>query len=142
MSADVAIKVRGLKTAYGTHVVHENLDLDVQRGEVMGVIGPSGCGKSVLLRAITGLKEPSAGEVHVFGQDVIHLQSEDITALQRLWGIMFQDGALFFQPDRARKRHGADEGTYKSRATFDETARRSKDSDVGTGDLGRPEIPI
>ncbi|MCR9225418.1 MAG: ATP-binding cassette domain-containing protein, partial [Hyphomonas sp.] len=95
MNADVAIKVRGLKTAYGTHVVHENLDLDVQRGEVMGVIGPSGCGKSVLLRAITGLKEPSAGEVHVFGQDVIHLQSEDITALQRLWGIMFQDGALF-----------------------------------------------
>lgn len=95
MSSDIAIQVRGLKTAYGTHVVHEHLDLDVRRGEVMGIIGPSGCGKSVLLRAITGLKEPSAGAVYVFGQDVIHLQSEDITALQRLWGIMFQDGALF-----------------------------------------------
>ncbi len=95
MSADIAIKVRGLKTAYGTHVVHENLDLDVRRGEVIGIIGPSGCGKSVLLRAITGLKEPSAGEIHVFGQDVIHLQSEDVAALQRLWCIMFQDGALF-----------------------------------------------
>nr|WP_070961476.1 ATP-binding cassette domain-containing protein [Hyphomonas sp. Mor2] len=95
MSADIAIQVRGLKTAYGTHVVHEHLDLDVRRGEVVGIIGPSGCGKSVLLRAITGLKEPSAGEVHVFGQDVLHLQNEDVAALQSLWGIMFQDGALF-----------------------------------------------
>ena len=95
MSTDLAIRVRGLKTAYGTHVVHEHLDLDVRRGEVIGIIGPSGCGKSVLLRAITGLKEPSAGAVQVFDQDVIHLQSRDIAALQRLWGIMFQDGALF-----------------------------------------------
>ena len=95
MSAEIAIRVRGLKTAYGTHVVHEHLDLDVRSGEVIGIIGPSGCGKSVLLRAITGLKKPSAGEVDVFGQDVIHLQNADITALQRLWGIMFQDGALF-----------------------------------------------
>ena len=92
---DIAIKVRDLKTAYGTHVVHEHLDLDVHAGEVIGIIGPSGCGKSVLLRAITGLKQPSAGRVEVFGQDVIHLHSSDVTALQRLWGIMFQDGALF-----------------------------------------------
>ena len=95
MSSDIAIRVRGLKTAYGTHVVHEHLDLDIRSGEVIGIIGPSGCGKSVLLRAITGLKKPSAGEVDVFGQDVIHLQNSDIAALQRLWGIMFQDGALF-----------------------------------------------
>ncbi|MEO1305243.1 MAG: ATP-binding cassette domain-containing protein, partial [Pseudomonadota bacterium] len=71
MSVEIAIRVRGLKTAYGTHVVHEHLDLDVRSGEVIGIIGPSGCGKSVLLRAITGLKKPSAGEVDVFGQDVI-----------------------------------------------------------------------
>lgn len=95
MTRDIAIKVRGLKTAYGTHVVHEHLDLDVMSGEVIGIIGPSGCGKSVLLRAITGLKRPSEGAVDVFGQDVLHLQDEDIAALQSLWGIMFQDGALF-----------------------------------------------
>ncbi|WOR16109.1 ATP-binding cassette domain-containing protein [Hyphomonas sp. FCG-A18] len=95
MNHEVAIKVRGLKTAYGTHVVHQDLDLDVRKGEVMGVIGPSGCGKSVLLRAIVGLKEPAAGEVEVFGQDVLHLQGQDRDALQKLWGIMFQDGALF-----------------------------------------------
>jgi phospholipid/cholesterol/gamma-HCH transport system ATP-binding protein len=95
MNHEVAIKVRGLKTAYGTHVVHQDLDLDVRKGEVMGVIGPSGCGKSVLLRAIVGLKEPAAGEVEVFGQDVLHLQGRGRDALQKLWGIMFQDGALF-----------------------------------------------
>ncbi|MEL7232628.1 MAG: ATP-binding cassette domain-containing protein, partial [Pseudomonadota bacterium] len=95
MSADIAIKVRGLKTAYGEHVVHDNLDLDVKRGEVLGVIGPSGTGKSVLLRAIVGLKTPAAGQIEVFGQDVLALQGKDQDALQRLWGIMFQDGALF-----------------------------------------------
>ncbi len=93
--SDLAIKVRGLKTAYGTHVVHEQLDLEMRKGEVLGVIGPSGTGKSVLLRAIVGLKQPAAGEVEVFGQDVLHLQEKDQSALQSLWGLMFQDGALF-----------------------------------------------
>lgn len=92
---DIAIKVRGLKTAYGPHVVHEALDLDVKRGEVMGVIGPSGTGKSVLLRAIVGLKRPSAGTVEVFGQEVTAMHGHETDALQKLWGIMFQDGALF-----------------------------------------------
>ncbi|MEO0549958.1 MAG: ABC transporter ATP-binding protein [Pseudomonadota bacterium] len=95
MSDTVAIRVRGLKTAYGEHVVHEKLDLDVYKGEVLGVIGPSGTGKSVLLRAIVGLKVPAEGSVEVFGQDVVHMFGEDHAALQRLWGIMFQDGALF-----------------------------------------------
>lgn len=95
MSAEIAIKVRGLKTAYGNHVVHQDLDLDVRRGEVLGVIGPSGTGKSVLLRAIVGLKTPAGGQVEVNGQDVLALQSTNDDALQKLWGIMFQDGALF-----------------------------------------------
>ena len=95
MSEEIAIKVRGLKTAYGNHVVHENLDLDVRKGEVLGVIGPSGCGKSVLLRAIVGLKPPAEGSVEVFGQEVTTMHGHDEAALQKLWGIMFQDGALF-----------------------------------------------
>jgi len=92
---DLAIRVRGLKTAYGSHVVHEDLDLDIKRGEIMGVIGPSGCGKSVLLRAIVGLKPPAAGSVEVFGQDVLKLEGAKREALERRWGVMFQDGALF-----------------------------------------------
>ncbi len=95
MTHDVAIRVRGLKTAFGEHVVHQDLDLDVRTGEVLGVIGASGTGKSVLLRAIIGLKRPDAGSIEVFGQEVTHLFGEDVAALQALWGVMFQDGALF-----------------------------------------------
>ncbi|WP_370236931.1 MULTISPECIES: ABC transporter ATP-binding protein [Henriciella] len=95
MSERVAIRVRGLKTAYGSHVVHENLHLDVCEGEIMGIIGPSGCGKSVLLRAIVGLKTPAAGEVEVFGEDVTGVEGDELSRVQQFWGIMFQDGALF-----------------------------------------------
>lgn len=95
MSEDIAIKVRGLTTAYGTHVVHEELDLDVKRGEILGVIGPSGTGKSVLLRAIVGLKRPETGTVEVFDKNVTDLEGDDLRDVQNLWGIMFQDGALF-----------------------------------------------
>jgi phospholipid/cholesterol/gamma-HCH transport system ATP-binding protein len=95
MTGEPIIRVRNLKTAYGTHVVHEQLDLDVRRGEILGIIGPSGCGKSVLLRAITGLKELSAGSVEVFGEELDRLDPEERRELERRWGVMFQDGALF-----------------------------------------------
>lgn len=95
MSEEIAIKVRGLVTAYGEHKVHDGLDLDVRKGEVLGVIGPSGTGKSVLLRAIVGLKPPAAGTVEVDGRNVSELSGDDLRDVQNLWGIMFQDGALF-----------------------------------------------
>jgi len=95
MSAEPIIRVRDLKVAYGPNVVLEHLDLDIPRGEIIGVIGPSGCGKSVLLRAITGLKPPESGSVEVFGQRLETLSRDERTAIERRWGIMFQDGALF-----------------------------------------------
>ncbi|MFN7055578.1 ABC transporter ATP-binding protein [Hyphomonas sp.] len=95
MSAEAIIRVRGMKVAFGRNVVLEDADLDIHRGEVVGIIGPSGGGKSVMLRAITGLKPPSAGSVEVFGQQLEKLSREDRIALERRWGIMFQDGALF-----------------------------------------------
>ncbi|MBL8543599.1 MAG: ATP-binding cassette domain-containing protein [Hyphomonadaceae bacterium] len=87
MSEDIAIRVRGLKTQFGRQVVHENLDLDVRRGEILGVVGPSGCGKSVLLREIVGLQTPTAGEITFPYFEAEHREP-------RL-GVMFQDGALF-----------------------------------------------
>ena len=89
------ISVRGLATRFGTHIVHENLDLDVIRGETLGVIGPSGCGKSVLLSEIVGLLKPAKGEVTVFGQTLNDLPREERVAVERRWAVMFQDGALF-----------------------------------------------
>jgi phospholipid/cholesterol/gamma-HCH transport system ATP-binding protein len=70
VSEHVAIRVRGLVTRFGRQTVHDGLDLEVMRGEILGVVGPSGCGKSVLLREIVGLQKVTAG-------------------------VMFQDGALF-----------------------------------------------
>lgn len=92
---DPIIRVRGLTTRFGDHLVHENLDLDVRRGEILGVIGGSGTGKSVLLRQIVGLLEPAAGEIEVFGQPVRDTSPEEFRALRRRWGVMFQGGALF-----------------------------------------------
>ena len=70
---EVVIRVRGLTNRFGSKTVHEELDLDVMKGEVLGVIGGSGTGKSVLLRSIVGLHTPNAGEVEVFGQHVSRL---------------------------------------------------------------------
>lgn len=92
---DPAIRVRGIVNRFGDHTVHNGLDLDVGRGEVIGVIGPSGCGKSVLLRAIVGLRPPQGGTVEVFGQNLSQLSVEARRQVEQNWGVMFQDGALF-----------------------------------------------
>lgn len=92
---DVIIEVRGLKNQFGKQVVHENLDLDVYRGEVIGIVGGSGTGKSVLLRSIVGLNTPAAGDVTVFGQRIGDLSADDRQLLEQRWGVLFQQGALF-----------------------------------------------
>ncbi len=92
---ETVIEVRGLRNAFGVQVVHDGLDLDVYRGEVLGVIGGSGTGKSVLLRSIVGLKDPDAGRVTVFGQETTHLPADARKAIERRFGLLFQDGALF-----------------------------------------------
>ncbi|MEZ5970232.1 MAG: ATP-binding cassette domain-containing protein [Hyphomonadaceae bacterium] len=87
MSEEIAIRVRGLATRFGPQTVHEGLDLDVRRGEILGVVGPSGTGKSVLLREVTGLDEPTAGE--------ITFPCFEEKGVEPRLGVMFQDGALF-----------------------------------------------
>jgi phospholipid/cholesterol/gamma-HCH transport system ATP-binding protein len=95
MSDDVIIEVRGLRTAFGSHVVHDGLDLKVQRGEVIGLVGGSGTGKSVLMNTIIGLKRPDAGEIYFDNQRLNAMSSEDRRRLESSWGVLFQNGALF-----------------------------------------------
>lgn len=95
MDPEAIISLRGIKNQFGTQVVHENLDLDVWRGEVLGVVGGSGTGKSVLLRTIVGLLRPRAGSVHLFGIDALAANEEERAMIDRRTGVMFQDGALF-----------------------------------------------
>jgi len=90
-----AVEVRGLLSAFGSQVVHEGLNLTLRRGEILGVVGGSGTGKSVLLNTIIGLRVPQAGVVKVFGQDLQRASSRRWTVIERRWGVLFQQGALF-----------------------------------------------
>ena len=92
MADEAVIQVRGLVNRFGKSVIHNGLDLDLMRGEVMGVVGGSGTGKSVLLRTIVGLQRPRAGTIKVLGANVLH---GDMTKTRQRWGVMFQNGALF-----------------------------------------------
>jgi len=91
----VVIRIRGLVTGFGRKVIHDHLDLDVRRGEVLGVVGGSGSGKSVLLRAIIGLVQPREGTVEVFGRKVGEVEGSQMRRLEMRWGVLFQEGALF-----------------------------------------------
>ena len=90
-----ASEVKGLLSQFGEAVIHKDLDLTVKRGDVLGVVGGSGTGKSVLLNTIIGLKRPDAGSVKIFGQDIKYASRRKWTAIERRWGVLFQQGALF-----------------------------------------------
>ena len=94
-ASDVVIRVAGLCTSFGEQQVHDNLDLEVRRGEILGVVGGSGAGKSVLMRSIIGLQTFDAGEVEVLGHNTATLDEAEAKDLRRKWGVLFQDGALF-----------------------------------------------
>ena len=95
MGDETIISVRGLCNSFGEQVIHQDLDLDVKRGEIIGVVGGSGTGKSVLMRSIIGLQEPTAGEITVFGESMIGKEEDEATDVRRRWGVLFQGGALF-----------------------------------------------
>ncbi len=92
---DAIVRVRGLVNRFGEQVVHDGLDLEMRRGEILGVVGGSGSGKSVLMRSIIGLRKPNEGEIDVMGVDARSEDAEDRLAIERNTGVLFQDGALF-----------------------------------------------
>ncbi|HEY2177176.1 MAG TPA: ATP-binding cassette domain-containing protein [Caulobacteraceae bacterium] len=89
------IEVRDLTSRFGDQVIHEDLNITVPRGQVVGVVGGSGAGKSVLLNTIIGLKAPDGGSVKIFGQDIRYARRRTWTAIERRWGVLFQQGALW-----------------------------------------------
>jgi phospholipid/cholesterol/gamma-HCH transport system ATP-binding protein len=90
-----AIRVRDLVVGFGDHIVLDHLDLDVRRGEILGLVGGSGSGKSVLLRTIIGLLPKRHGTIEVLGVDRDKASEAERRAIERRWGILFQQGALF-----------------------------------------------
>ncbi|MDS4026655.1 MAG: ATP-binding cassette domain-containing protein [Candidatus Contendobacter sp.] len=93
--ADPVITVRGLRTQFGATVIHENLDLAIQHGEIVALVGGSGSGKTTLLRAIIMLLRPTAGSIELFGQEIVGIGETAAFRLRRRFGMLFQQGALF-----------------------------------------------
>lgn len=89
------IKIRQLKIAFGSKVVLDSLDLDVQPGETLAVIGPSGTGKSTIIRVLTGLLPPTAGSVIIDGQETSGMDEDQWDVLRNDMGVVFQYSALF-----------------------------------------------
>ena len=92
---EVVLDVRGIVTRFGKQVVHNGLDLQIRRGDLVALIGGSGTGKSVLLREIIGLHRPDAGSVNLLGTDVWSASPDTLATVRRRFGMMFQEGALF-----------------------------------------------
>jgi len=122
---DNIIEVRGLRNAFGDQVIHDGLDLDVKRGEILGVVGGSGTGKSVLMRSIIGLQNPEEGEIRVFGESMRDKEEDEATEVRRRWGVLFQGGALFSTLTVAENVRVPLKEFYPdfSKATLDEIAR-------------------
>ncbi len=92
---EAVIKVRDLVVGFRDTIILDHVDLDVYRGEILGFVGGSGAGKSVLTRTIIGLLPRREGSIEVFGTDMLHASEEERTAIERRWGVLFQQGALF-----------------------------------------------
>jgi phospholipid/cholesterol/gamma-HCH transport system ATP-binding protein len=89
------LQVRGLVNRFGTHVVHDGLDMEVRADEVFGIVGGSGAGKSVLLRSILGLQRPLAGVVRIGGTDITQMSEPQLRSVKARYGVSFQQGALY-----------------------------------------------
>ena len=89
------ISLRGIVNRFGKQVVHNGVDLDVKRGEVIGIVGGSGTGKSVLLRTIIGLNRPAEGTIEILGKSMLDMSERDRREIEERWGVLFQNGALF-----------------------------------------------
>jgi phospholipid/cholesterol/gamma-HCH transport system ATP-binding protein len=94
-AATPAVRVAGVRKAFGSRTVLDGIDLDVDRGELLTVLGRSGTGKSVLLKLIVGLQAPDAGSIEVAGEEITRLGIDALNRVRRRLGFLFQQAALY-----------------------------------------------
>lgn len=122
---DVVLRLRDIRTQFGDNVIHDHLDFDVFRGEIVGLVGGSGTGKSVLLRTIIGLNEARQGTIEMLGVDASSLHGKAEREMLARTGVQFQDGALFSSLTVSeniiipiREHAGLEEGTMREIAAL------------------------
>ncbi|HAT9089138.1 TPA: ATP-binding cassette domain-containing protein [Legionella pneumophila subsp. pneumophila] len=93
--SEPVIEIKGMKNCLGGQWVHTDINLTVERGEILAIIGGSGSGKTTILRSLLMLLKPSAGSIKVFGEEIYNLDAEQAFMLRRRWGMLFQHSALF-----------------------------------------------
>jgi phospholipid/cholesterol/gamma-HCH transport system ATP-binding protein len=91
----VEIRVEGLSKSFGSQSIWQDVSLTLPAGEISVMLGPSGTGKSVFLKTIVGLLKPDRGAIYVEGRDVVTLREAELYEIRKLFGVLFQDGALF-----------------------------------------------
>lgn len=95
MNAENVIDIQGLDTRFGDDWVHRGLNLTIKKGEILGIVGGSGSGKTTLLREILALTQPAGGSIDVLGTNIITASTKALLAIQKRWGVLFQQNALF-----------------------------------------------
>jgi phospholipid/cholesterol/gamma-HCH transport system ATP-binding protein len=98
-AGDAVIEVRDVRYAVGGRAIFDGLDITARRGRITAIMGPSGTGKTTLLRLITGQIHAQRGEIRVFGEDISKMSGQEIFALRRRMGMLFQNGALLTDED-------------------------------------------
>ncbi|HSV40127.1 MAG TPA: ATP-binding cassette domain-containing protein, partial [Nocardioidaceae bacterium] len=91
----VEIKIEHLTKSFGKQLIWGDVTLDVPAGEICVMLGPSGTGKSVLLKTIIGLIKPNSGSIFIEGLDIANCSEKDLYEIRKLFGVLFQDGAMF-----------------------------------------------
>jgi phospholipid/cholesterol/gamma-HCH transport system ATP-binding protein len=94
-NSEPIIEMKNINTVLGGTCVHKDLNLTINRGEILGIVGGSGSGKTTLLREILALTRPNSGSIDVFGHDILTASSATLLAIQKRWGVLFQQNALF-----------------------------------------------
>jgi phospholipid/cholesterol/gamma-HCH transport system ATP-binding protein len=89
------LEMRDIRTRFGTMTVHDGLDLEVRRGEILALVGGSGSGKTTLLHEMIMLRRPDSGSIRLFGEEIIGAGQDRMQRMRRRFGVLFQHGALF-----------------------------------------------
>jgi len=92
---NIVVKMENIVTRFGDNLVHDQVNLTVNEGEIYGLLGGSGSGKSTLLREMIMLLRPESGKIHVLGHDVLDISQSEVETLRKQWGVLFQSGALY-----------------------------------------------